>query len=762
MLSFLIPIILTLPQALGPSPAEMAAIESGLALETDGVEVIEVGSGIAVVACATAYYTTDQSNQALALQGQRYACLEASLGAQSSILNYFEGLTLESATELKSKFSSEDSLDSSEVSAEFSAAEGGSQLAVGVLKGVVVYEVDDRPEEGAVSIWVVSSPNTRLSVRRTSSRSVSFEDYQAGTDYIMEQALRGTVPPTGGTLIRVPATGEVAWIGYGSALVHPSGNRATGRLAGRAKEAAIHTSKQLANSALLDCIQGKPIAMEGELSLKYENFEKSVESFVGGMNAYEATAASTMLDERQLTTAQAGRLPSGVIHKSFTTDDGNWSYTFAILRGVHAVKEPTSSKTGEGRSGSSPAVEPCSMGSERGVNSVLVRMSGASRKEALSAALLEAVQRTNGLQLESSLSLQSRFASADAYLNGEALSMAVAGVSVDEDVSTHTAGLIDSYTVLSEGPVTGGYEVEVCARVPSFEPSWRPGGKQVVAVLPFVTNADEFFVNGALFPASDYTRDMEAVLVDALLATGDFYVIDRRNSRVVEDVLDDIRSGVSSGKMQVSEIGKVGQLKGIDLLITGSLDTLEHRNYGLYIDALKREEPRTILGVLSQCRITSVTDGTVLGQSFFSKAWGGDTQEQMGGLQEFLSHWPGYQPAHAAFRAAARDHLQEISQVAKALRNWSRLEVIEYLDDGVVLLEAFRVEFAEELSAGDPLQVKWRKVARNGKEFLLDRCMIEVVEVQEAGLVVARVLEKSGGAPPNHPVPGDFAQVVDG
>jgi len=740
----------------------MAAIESGLALEADGVEVIEVGSGIAVVACATAYYTTDQSNPALALQGQRYACLEASLGAQSSILNYFEGLSLEYALELKSKFSSEDSMESSEVSAELSAAEGGSQLAVGVLKGVVVYEIDDRPEEGAVSIWMVSSPKTRSSVRRTSSRNVSFEDYKAGADYIMEQALRGTVPPTGGTLISVPTTGEVTWIGYGSALVHPSGRRATGRLAGRAKEAAIKTSKQLANGALLDCIQGKPIAMEGKFAQEYESFESSVESFVGGVDESEATAASNMLDERQLTTVQAGRLPSGVIHNSFTTEDGNWSYTFAILRGVQSVKKPTSSKPGEGRPDSTPDGEPCSDATGHGVNSVLVRMSATSRKEALSAALLEAVQRTNGLQLESSLSLQSRFASADENLNGEGLSMAAAGVSWEEDVSTKTAGLIDSYTVLSEGPVAGGYELEICVRVPTFESSWRPGGKQVVAVLPFESKAEEFFVDGAISPSNDYTREMEAVLVDALVDTGEFYVIDRRNSQVVEGVLNDIRAGVSTGKMQVTEVGKLGQLKGVDLLITGSLDALELRNYGLYIDALKREEPRSILGVLSQCRITSVTDGTVLGQSYFSKAWGGDTLEQMRELQKFLSEWRGYQPAHAAFGAAARNHLQEISKVARTLRNGGRLEVIEYLDDGIVLLEAFRAEFAEELSAGDPLQVKWRKVARNGKEFLLDRCMIEVVEVQEGGLVIARVIEGSGGVAPKHPVPGDFAQRIDG
>ena len=69
MLSVLISILPALAQDLGPSAAERAAIESGLTLEADGVQVVEVGSGIAVVASATADYSTELPNPALSSRG---------------------------------------------------------------------------------------------------------------------------------------------------------------------------------------------------------------------------------------------------------------------------------------------------------------------------------------------------------------------------------------------------------------------------------------------------------------------------------------------------------------------------------------------------------------------------------------------------------------------------------------------------------------------------------------------------------------------
>ena len=140
------------------------------------------------------------------------------------------------------------------------------------------------------------------------------------------------------------------------------------------------------------------------------------------------------------------------------------------------------------------------------------------------------------------------------------------------------------------------------------------GGKQVIAVLPFRVEPAGASRWAASRSPPRVLRELEWALVQALVESGDFFVIDRRNSKRVEALLQEVRDGVASGRMQAREGGKLGQLKGVDIVVTGLLDRLEYVNYDLYIMALKRSEPRSRLGVRSTC-ITNVADGTLLGKS---------------------------------------------------------------------------------------------------------------------------------------------------
>ena len=751
------------------SAAERAAIEAGLTLESDGVETLEVGSGIAVIAASTAYYDVEVANPALLLQGQRFASVQASLGAEAALVRYFEGLDQSALTEIVDSFQAEDRSDSSSVRAEFSAEQSGAEVAKGVLRGAVVYEIQDRPDEGAVTVWMASSPKTRGALARTSGRGVSFTDYQAGLDHIVSTVLSRTVPPMGGSILTVPGTGETAFVGFGVALIHPGSAKRSGRLAGRAKQSAKNTSRQLANVSLLGCIQGKPIEVEGEFSEEYRSL------ITDDGQSVEAEAVSVTLDEEALRSARSGKVPPGVIYKSVTSEDGHWTYTFAILRGATAKKDADRPR----RSSSSPDRAPsrgerpseqttfareapaCGEDERRGVEAVLVRMAGPSRQSALSAALLEAIQRTQGVQLEASLAMQSRFAAADAFVNGEEFSASVATAEEAREVSMKTAGLVESYSVISEGKVDGGYELEVCVRIPSFDPNWRPGGKQVIAVLPFESREGSFQVSGERVSTAGALRDLEGLLVQSLLESGEYFVIDRRNSKRVEALLQEVRSGVASGKMQAREGGKLGRLKGIDIVVTATLDRLEYTNYDIYIEALRRSEARSRLSVRSTCSITNVADGTLLGKSTVDRSWGGDLPSDLQALQSFLGKWKGYQPATAAFAEAAGQHLREIDRVTEVLRNARRLKVVEAMEDGTLLLEAFQSEFTDQLREGDPLNVKWRKVASSGKEFLLDRCHAEVVSIQGAGLVVAKIVPEDGATMIQKAVRGDFAELAD-
>ena len=90
------------------SAAERAAIEAGLTLESDGVETIEVGSGIAVISAATAYYDVDIANPALLCRVSASPPCRHLLGAEAALVRYFEGMDQTALTKMTESFQSED------------------------------------------------------------------------------------------------------------------------------------------------------------------------------------------------------------------------------------------------------------------------------------------------------------------------------------------------------------------------------------------------------------------------------------------------------------------------------------------------------------------------------------------------------------------------------------------------------------------------------------------------------------------------------
>ena len=120
----------------GPvSAAEAVAIEAGMELDGDGVQLLEVGSGLAVISRNTAYYPIDQKNPALLLRGQRFAAVQAQTNAEVGLMTFFEGMETSRALEIRDRLKTEDTNESSAASVEFRAAESGHSVACGILRG---------------------------------------------------------------------------------------------------------------------------------------------------------------------------------------------------------------------------------------------------------------------------------------------------------------------------------------------------------------------------------------------------------------------------------------------------------------------------------------------------------------------------------------------------------------------------------------------------------------------------------------------------
>ena len=86
--------------------ADAAVLE--LVEQEEGIRLIETGSGLGVVSCASAYYATESLSADIVLRGQRLAFVKAGLGAKAGLVEYMQGLSLEGQTRIASSFRTED------------------------------------------------------------------------------------------------------------------------------------------------------------------------------------------------------------------------------------------------------------------------------------------------------------------------------------------------------------------------------------------------------------------------------------------------------------------------------------------------------------------------------------------------------------------------------------------------------------------------------------------------------------------------------
>jgi hypothetical protein len=93
------------------------------------------------------------------------------------------------------------------------------QSVEGFIRGFVVYDVHDDFEKSTVFITIVSTPKTQGKLERPDRSSIVADSVIDGLNAVVVEAKKGLVPPVGGRAIFVPSTGELAYVGFGSAVV---------------------------------------------------------------------------------------------------------------------------------------------------------------------------------------------------------------------------------------------------------------------------------------------------------------------------------------------------------------------------------------------------------------------------------------------------------------------------------------------------------------------------------------------------------------
>jgi len=190
---------------------------------------VKFGSGFGIVSKGIAVYK-EQPNPTAGLIAQRNAYVVAYTAAKMGMTRGLEGVTSEGTTENKEFSELIANATEGKNTSGSTTTETINQAANGLLKGYIVFSVDetqdpDDPKYRVVSVEIASTPKTL----QASSRSGAIQDVatlEEGLKATMTEIEKGIVPPTGGRVITVASTGKMAVIGFGSAIVAKSNNKA--------------------------------------------------------------------------------------------------------------------------------------------------------------------------------------------------------------------------------------------------------------------------------------------------------------------------------------------------------------------------------------------------------------------------------------------------------------------------------------------------------------------------------------------------------
>lgn len=301
---------------------------------TDGVRTIAVGSGLGILSTGVASYTTYDNINATLLSKQA-AFNRAAMAAKQGLISFFgepaiacnaiaENILVAVDTAAESVANSI-SFDSDQCATEVQAS----------LSGYVTFDVHDDTKSNTARVSLISTAETRSATQMNVGSYVVGTDIPAMFDQVRKDLMRGVLPPVGGKIIAVSGFNETVVVGFGSAVNRQNRNASIQRSLARA---AQQQATMRSNAALLGILTGEDVYHKGSFD---ESQVESSEQFVMDP-ALESEEGIRVLEQEQQSfmslmtqsdsygSAVEGNLPKGVMNRTFTSDDGYWTYAVAI------------------------------------------------------------------------------------------------------------------------------------------------------------------------------------------------------------------------------------------------------------------------------------------------------------------------------------------------------------------------------------------------------------------------------------------------
>jgi len=193
----------------------------------------------------------------------------------------------------------------------------------------------DYPEEGRVTVSLVTTPKTQGALQKIGNGGVVSGTLQEGLTAAFNNIKTGLIPPGGGKIVTVPSTREVMWVGFGSEIIRKNRNSAVMRIL---KQEAKDTARERARAALLAVINGEDVYAATELNEEFEKEIKQMDTVVDAEGNEElhkrekdkVTAMASQAKKRKFGSEVIADLPEGVSVNTYLTRDGNWAYGVAL------------------------------------------------------------------------------------------------------------------------------------------------------------------------------------------------------------------------------------------------------------------------------------------------------------------------------------------------------------------------------------------------------------------------------------------------
>lgn len=303
-----------------------------------GCRMVRFPSGFGFVATGAGSYQ-HFPNPSAARISKRNAYVIAFMNAQGVLAETLKGLSSEGKTMIYDSLRTSNTETTASRSSETAIEESVEQAVRALLKGFVVYDVKDDPDKSMVYVTVVTTPKTRGKFDRVDIGAVESETLREGLDAVLAEIRYGIVPPVGGRIVTCAKTGEVAFVGFGSAVVESDEDAA---MQAKLNLSAEKVSRMRALDALCGTILGDDVTKTSKFIDCTDEFARTYTDYTAAENSQSdsgaqrskqvrAKAFSSVRNQQDvIQSARKGQIPPGVTSKTWRDEENGFAYTASV------------------------------------------------------------------------------------------------------------------------------------------------------------------------------------------------------------------------------------------------------------------------------------------------------------------------------------------------------------------------------------------------------------------------------------------------